>query len=32
MWQTLATPPKAIHLDEAEHIWRNVRLIGCNAA
>jgi len=32
VWASLATAPKAIRLDEAEHIRRNARLIGRNAA
>jgi uncharacterized membrane protein len=32
VWASLATAPKAIRLDEAEHIHRNARLIGRNAA
>jgi uncharacterized membrane protein len=32
VWPTLATAPKAIRLDDAEHIHRNARLIGRNAA
>jgi uncharacterized membrane protein len=32
VWPTLATAPKAIRLDEADHIHRNARLIGRNAA
>jgi uncharacterized membrane protein len=32
VWPMLATAPKAIRLDEAEHIRRNARLIGRNAA
>jgi uncharacterized membrane protein len=32
VWPTLATAPKAIRLDEADHIRRNARLIGRNAA
>jgi uncharacterized membrane protein len=32
VWPSLATAPKAIRLDEAEHIRRNARLIGRNAA
>jgi uncharacterized membrane protein len=32
VWRTLATAPKAIRLDEAEHIRRNASLIGRNAA
>jgi uncharacterized membrane protein len=32
VWQGLAMAPKAIRLDEAEHIRRNARLIGRNAA
>ena len=31
-WPTLAMAPKAIRLDEADHIRRNARLIGRNAA
>src|SRR5215467_985565 len=32
VWQSLATAPKAIRLDDAEQIHRNARLIGRNAA
>jgi len=32
VWATIATAPKAILLDDAEHIRRNARLIGRNAA
>jgi uncharacterized membrane protein len=32
VWPSLATAPKGIRLDEAEHIRRNARLIGRNAA
>jgi uncharacterized membrane protein len=32
VWASLATAPKAIRLDEADHIRRNARLIGRNAA
>jgi uncharacterized membrane protein len=32
VWPSLVTAPKAIRLDEAEHIRRNARLIGRNAA
>ena len=32
VWPTLAMAPKAIRLDEADHIRRNARLIGRNAA
>jgi uncharacterized membrane protein len=32
VWASLATAPKAIRLDGAEHIRRNARLIGRNAA
>jgi uncharacterized membrane protein len=32
VWPSLATAPKAIRLDESEHIRRNARLIGRNAA
>jgi uncharacterized membrane protein len=32
VWASIATAPKAILLDEAEHIRRNARLIGRNAA
>jgi len=32
VWQSLATAPKAIRLDDAEQILRNARLIGRNAA
>jgi uncharacterized membrane protein len=32
IWPTIPTAPKAIRLDEAEHIYRNARLIGRNAA
>jgi len=31
-WPTIATAPKGIRLDDAEHIHRNARLIGRNAA
>jgi uncharacterized membrane protein len=32
VWASLAIAPKAIRLDEADHIRRNARLIGRNAA
>ena len=32
VWPTLAMAPKAIRLDDADHIRRNARLIGRNAA
>src|SRR6267154_558059 len=32
VWPTLAIAPKAIRLDDADHIRRNARLIGRNAA
>ena len=32
VWPTLAAAPKAIRLDEADHIRRNARLVGRNAA
>jgi uncharacterized membrane protein len=32
IWPTIATAPKGIRLDDAEHIHRNARLIGRNAA
>jgi uncharacterized membrane protein len=32
VWASMATAPKAVRLDEAEHIRRNARLIGRNAA
>jgi uncharacterized membrane protein len=32
VWPTLAMAPKALRLDTAEHICRNARLIGRNAA
>jgi uncharacterized membrane protein len=32
VWATIATAPKAILLDDADHIRRNARLIGRNAA
>ncbi len=32
VWPSLAMAPKAVRLDEAEHIRRNARLIGRNAA
>jgi uncharacterized membrane protein len=32
VWASMVTAPKAVRLDEAEHIRRNARLIGRNAA
>jgi uncharacterized membrane protein len=32
VWPTLAMAPKAVRLDDADHIRRNARLIGRNAA
>jgi uncharacterized membrane protein len=32
VWEGIATAPKGIRLDDAEHIRRNARLIGRNAA
>jgi uncharacterized membrane protein len=32
VWPSIATAPKAIRLDDAEHIRRNARLVGRNAA
>jgi uncharacterized membrane protein len=32
VWPSLATAPKALRLDGADHIRRNARLIGRNAA
>jgi uncharacterized membrane protein len=32
VWEGILTAPKGIRLDDAEHIHRNARLIGRNAA
>jgi uncharacterized membrane protein len=32
VWEGITTAPKGIRLDDAEHIHRNARLIGRNAA